>query len=145
MYAWTPCHKFFEIKAPFTGMGPAEVVCMMDIFKPLVKGASKEPNDKRRQIFEEHVHVAMDNFFSGDRVLRFLGEGVWKATTTMTCRRDWLPKRFQKCTSSSSKQCQSTQDQKLQDLSNPSLLLRMSSSLGRKFQMMMTMSKEQEH
>jgi hypothetical protein len=38
-------------------MGPAEVVQLMDIIKPLVKGAPKEPNDKRRQIFEEHAHV----------------------------------------------------------------------------------------
>ncbi len=51
VYAWIPCHKFFEIKAPFTAMGPAEVVCMMDIIKPHVKGALKEPNDKRRQFF----------------------------------------------------------------------------------------------
>ena len=65
LYAWTPCHKFFEIKPPFTAMGPAEIVHLIDIIKPVVKGAPKEPNDKRRQIFEEHVHVAMDNFFSG--------------------------------------------------------------------------------
>jgi hypothetical protein len=32
----------------------------------------------------------MDNFFSGDKVLRFLGEGGRKAT--MTCRCDRLPK-----------------------------------------------------
>ncbi len=95
LYAWTPCHKFFEIKAPFTAMGPAEkVVCLMDIIKPLVKGAPKEPNDKKRQIFEEHVNVAMDNFFSGDEILRFIGEGGWKAT--ITCRRDWLPKEVPK-------------------------------------------------
>ncbi len=94
LYAWTPRHKFFEIKAPFTAMGPAEVVCMMDIIKSLVKDAPKEPNDKRRQIFEEHVHVAMANFFSGDEVLRFLGEGGWKAT--MTYRRDWLPNEVPK-------------------------------------------------
>ncbi len=94
LYAWTSRHKFFEIKSPFKAMGPAEVVCLMDIIKPLVKGAPKEPNDKRRQIFKEHVHVAMDNFFSGDKVLRFLGEGGWKAT--MTCRRDQLPKEVPK-------------------------------------------------
>jgi hypothetical protein len=75
-------------------MGPAEVVCSMNIITPLVKGAPKEANDKRRQIFEEHVHVAMDNFFSGDKVFRFLGEGGWKAT--MTCRRDRLPKEVPK-------------------------------------------------
>jgi hypothetical protein len=45
LYAWTPCHKFFEIKAPFTAICPAEVVRMIDIVKPLVKGAPKEPND----------------------------------------------------------------------------------------------------
>jgi hypothetical protein len=75
MYAWTPHHKIFEIKAPFTAMCPVEVVRMMDNIKPLVKGAPKEPTDKRRQIFEENVHVSMDNFFSGDKISRFLGEG----------------------------------------------------------------------
>ncbi len=67
---------------------------MMDIIKPLVKGAPKEPNDNRRQIFEDHIHVAMYNFFSDDKVLRFFGEGGWKAT--MTCRRDWLLKEVPK-------------------------------------------------
>jgi hypothetical protein len=65
-----------------------------NIITPLVKGAPKKANNKRRQIFEEHVHVAMDNFFSGDEVLRFLGEGGWKAT--MTCRRDQLSKEVPK-------------------------------------------------
>ncbi len=51
IYAWTPCHKFFEVKQPFTAMGPAEVVCMMDIIQRLVKGEPMEPTDKRRQIF----------------------------------------------------------------------------------------------
>jgi hypothetical protein len=36
----------------------------------------------------------MDNIFSGGEVLRFLGEGGWKAT--MTCRRDRLPKEAPK-------------------------------------------------
>jgi hypothetical protein len=36
----------------------------------------------------------MDNFFSGDEVLRFLWEGGWKAT--MTSRRDRLPKEVPK-------------------------------------------------
>jgi len=90
MYAWSPRHKFFTITPPFTATGPAEVVRMIDIMTPLVKGASKEPTDKRNQMFDEPVHIAMDNFFSGDEVLRFLGERGWKAT--MTCRRDRLPR-----------------------------------------------------
>ncbi len=36
----------------------------------------------------------MDNLFSGDEVLRYLGEGGWKGT--MTCRRDRLPKAVPK-------------------------------------------------
>ncbi len=62
----------------------------MDIIIPLVLGATKDPTDKRKQISSECVHIAMDNFFSGDEVLRYLGEGGWKGT--MTCRRDRLPK-----------------------------------------------------
>jgi hypothetical protein len=57
---------------------------------PLVLGTSKDPTYKRKQIFSECVHIAMDNFFSGDEVLRYLGEGGWKGT--MTCRCDRLPK-----------------------------------------------------
>ena len=63
---------------------------MIDIITPLVKCASKDPTDKRKQIFDEPVHIAMYNFFSGDKVLTFLGEQGWKAT--MTCRRDRLPR-----------------------------------------------------
>jgi len=90
MYAWSPRHKFFPITQPFTATGPAEVVHMIDIITPLVKGASKEPTDKRKQLFDEPVHIAMDNFFSGDEMLKFLGEQGWKAT--ITCRRDRLPR-----------------------------------------------------
>ncbi len=36
----------------------------------------------------------MDNLFSGDEVLRYLGEGGWKGM--MTCRRDHLPKAVPK-------------------------------------------------
>ncbi len=94
IYAWTPHHKLFEVKVPFTTMGPAEVVCMIDIILPLVKGALMEPTDKRRQIFDKNAHVTMDIFFSGDEILRYRGEDGWKTTTT--CRRDWLPKEVPK-------------------------------------------------
>jgi hypothetical protein len=57
---------------------------------PLVVGATKDPTDKRKQIFSECVHIAMDNHFSGDDGLRYLGEGGWKRT--MTCRCKHLPK-----------------------------------------------------
>jgi hypothetical protein len=56
----------------------------------LVVDTTKDTIDKRKQIFSECVHIAMDNHFSGDDVLGYLGEGGWKGT--MTCRCDHLPK-----------------------------------------------------
>ncbi len=69
---------------------PAEVKRLVDMITPLVVGATKDPTDKRKQLFSECVHIAMDNHFSGDDMLRYLGEGGWKGS--MTCRRDRLPK-----------------------------------------------------
>ncbi len=90
IYAYTPRHKFFEVVQPFTATGPAEVKHLVDMIAPLVVDATKDPTDKRKQIFSECVHIAMDNQFSGDDVLHYLGEGGWKGT--MTCRCDCLPK-----------------------------------------------------
>ena len=61
---------------------------MVDMIKLLVRGNSKDP-DQRKHIYSEHMHIAMDNFFSGDEVLKYLGEGGRKGT--MTCRCDSLP------------------------------------------------------
>ncbi len=69
IYAWTPRHKLFEVVRPFTATGPAEVKCLVDIITPLVVGATKDPTDKRKQLFSECVHITMDNLFSGDEVL----------------------------------------------------------------------------
>ncbi len=70
--------------------GPAEVKRLVDMIAPLVVGATKNPTDKRKHIFSECMHIAMDNHFGGDVVLRYLGEGGWKGT--MTCRHNRLPK-----------------------------------------------------
>ena len=94
MYAWTPCHKFFEVVQPFTATGPAEVKCLVDNITPFVVGATQDSTDKRKQVFSKCVHITMDNLFSGDEVLRYLGEGGWKGM--MTCRRDRLPKAVPK-------------------------------------------------
>jgi hypothetical protein len=74
--------------------GPAEVKLLVDMIKSLVVGATKDPTDKRKQLFSECVHITMDNLFSGDEVLRYFGEGGWKGTTT--CRLDHLPKSVPK-------------------------------------------------
>jgi hypothetical protein len=46
---------------------------LVDMIAPLVVGATKDPTDKIKQIFSEHVNIAMDKHFSGDDVLRYLG------------------------------------------------------------------------
>ncbi len=76
----------------------------------LVVGATKDPTDKRNQIFSECMHIAMNNHFSGNDVLRYLGEGGWKGT--MTYRRDCLPKSVLRSISTSSRQHQSMPDPK---------------------------------
>ena len=78
--------KWFEVDVSLNH----EVVASFLLLKPLVVGATKDPTDKRKQIFSECVHITMDNLFSGDEMLHYLGEGGWKGT--MTCRRDRLPK-----------------------------------------------------
>jgi hypothetical protein len=75
IYAWTPHQKFFEVVQPFMATGPAEVKRLVDMITPLVVGATKDPTDKRKPILSESVHIAMDNHFSGDDVLRYLAEG----------------------------------------------------------------------
>ncbi len=88
--AWTPHHKYFEVVSPFTTTAAVEVKRLVDVITPLVIGATKDPTDKRKQIFSECVHIAMDYFLSCGEVLRYLGEGGWNGT--MTCRHDCLTK-----------------------------------------------------
>ena len=71
-------HKFYKPENGWTAMGPVEVKRMMDIVCPLIIGNKQDPDDKRRQIFEEPPHLTMDNFFSGDMVTKYLGEQGWK-------------------------------------------------------------------
>jgi hypothetical protein len=90
IYARTPHHKFFEVVQPFMATSPAEVKPLVDMITPLVIGTTKDPKAKRKQIFSEWVHIAMDNFFSGNEVLHYCWEGDWKET--MTCRCNHLCK-----------------------------------------------------
>jgi hypothetical protein len=39
---------------------PAELKRLVDMIAPLVVGATKDPTDKRKQIFSECMHIAMD-------------------------------------------------------------------------------------
>jgi hypothetical protein len=73
-----------------TATGSAEVKHLVNIITPLVVGATQDPTDNRKQLFSEFVHITMDNLFSDDEVVGYLGEGGWKGT--MMCRRTRLPK-----------------------------------------------------
>ena len=74
IYLYSPRHKFYNVVAPWTAMGPMEVKRMVELITPLVKGNQQLPEDKRKQIFEEPPHITMDNFFSRDIVMNILGE-----------------------------------------------------------------------
>ena len=89
VYAYMARHKFYKEEKGWTATGPVEVKRMVDLLSPLIKGNPKDANDTRRQIFEHPPHITLDNFFSGDQVIHYLGERGYKAT--MTCRRDCLP------------------------------------------------------
>ena len=89
IYAWTPHHRCFAKNETFSATGQAEVVRLIDKMEPLLVGGHQDDGDTRRQIFNERVHITMDNYFSGDNVMKYLGERGYKAT--MTCRRDRLP------------------------------------------------------
>ncbi len=67
MYTYTARHKFYEPVDGWTAMGPVEVKRVVELVNQLIKGKPKEPQEKRKQIFEEPPHITMDNFFSGDK------------------------------------------------------------------------------
>jgi hypothetical protein len=90
VYAYLARHKFYKEEKGWTSTGPLEVKRLVELINPLIKGNQKDDGDRRRQIFEEPPHITLDNFFSGDQVVHYLGERGYKVT--MTCRRDRLPK-----------------------------------------------------
>ena len=50
IYAWIPHHKFYDVKAPLTATGPVEVVHLVNIITPLIKGTPNEMTDKKATI-----------------------------------------------------------------------------------------------
>ena len=58
----------------FTATGPLEVKRPVDMVSQLIIGNVQDPQDRRKQIFSEGLHIGMDNYFSGDIVLQYLGE-----------------------------------------------------------------------
>ncbi len=55
VYGYTARHKYFEQKKPLTQEGPAEVNRLVDTLMPLIVGSAKKSDDKRRQIFFNHL------------------------------------------------------------------------------------------
>ncbi len=59
---------------------------VVDMITSLVVGAFQDPTDNRKQLLSKCVHITMNNLFSSDEVVCYLGEGSLKGTTT--CRHD---------------------------------------------------------
>ena len=74
IYQYTARHSFHKKEEPYTQQGPAEVKRILDDLAPLVQGNPKPATDKRRQIFTELPHITMDNHFSGDHIIKLIGE-----------------------------------------------------------------------
>ena len=99
IYAHTPRHSFFEKVPPFTQQGPAEVKRLFDSMSKLMIGSPKPDDDKRRQIWDELPHTSMDNHFSGNNVIKYIGElggrGLW--TTARGRLPEGIPKKYLQC------------------------------------------------
>ncbi len=54
----------FKMEKPSTAEGLVEVKLLVEIMKPLVKGASKEQSDNFQQMFNKGPYLGMDNHFS---------------------------------------------------------------------------------
>jgi hypothetical protein len=80
-------HKLHTKPTGWTASGPLEVKMMMEKILPMVQG--EDNPDKLKQIFRVRPHTTWDNYFSGCKILDWLGERGFGAT--MTCRRDRLP------------------------------------------------------
>jgi hypothetical protein len=80
-------HKLHTKPTGWTAAGPLEVKMMMEKILPMVQG--EENPEKLKQIFRVRPHTTWDNYFSGCKILNWLGERGFGAT--MTCRRDRLP------------------------------------------------------
>lgn len=73
-----PRHKYWTRTATFTAEGPSEFKQILDLMEALIIGNDKPADDDRRQVFEEPPNFGMDNHFSGDMVVKELGERGFK-------------------------------------------------------------------
>jgi hypothetical protein len=86
-YFYRHRHKLTETWPPeFKAQGPCEVKAAIDHLDEMVVG---KPGDKKK-IFPKEPHICLDNYFSGEKVLKYAGDkGFGLLVTT---RRDRLPK-----------------------------------------------------
>jgi hypothetical protein len=85
-------HKLHEKPAGWTIMGQIEVRLVMQKVAAMVINNDHDEvlnHVATRKVFRERPHSTWDNYFSGDKVLNWLGANNFAAT--MTCRRDRLP------------------------------------------------------
>ena len=80
VYGYTARHSFWEKEPSFTQQGPIEVKRLTDDLTKLVIGVLKPDDNKRWR--HEIPHKSMNNHFSGNHIIRYVGEGGRKGTWT---------------------------------------------------------------
>ena len=78
-------HKLHDKPDGWTATGMIEARRLCEKLLPMVKGSIGNHN----KIYDMKPHITMDNFFSGEKILEWIGQQGFGAT--MTCRRDRLP------------------------------------------------------
>jgi len=69
----------------WTAAGMVEARRLYEKLQPLVEGSDGD----EKKIYKQKPHITMDNYFSGEKILTWIGENGFGAT--MTCSRDRLP------------------------------------------------------
>jgi len=77
-------HKLHHKPPGWTAMGPLEVKLIMEKILPMVEGEA----GTAQKLYTEKPHSTWDNYFSGDKIMDWLGENGFGGT--MTTRRDRL-------------------------------------------------------
>ena len=78
-------HKLQKKPDGWTAAGMIEARRLLEQIAPMVEGSDGD----KKKIYNKKPHITMDNYFSGEKTIEWIGRNGFGAT--MTCRRDRLP------------------------------------------------------
>jgi len=82
-------HKLQPKPDGWTASGMVEARRLVEALECMLVNSDDSATKPKFGIYEQKPHITMDNYFSGDKVLDWIGNKGFGAT--MTCRRDRLP------------------------------------------------------